>query len=324
MRILSINGKPNIDYFTTKGLKLSIDYITIDKVLPLLPAYQVKDSDGSMVDIYQPDVAPFLEQQKYTYDIICFNWNPANYDDKVKHTGGFASPIPLSNGSLWISVRNDGNEQNYFNHEMMHQLCVLINYTRFIGAEPFGRVNDYMDTDSLQRPYYENDYTNPDPMSNFNQTWKQITPYIPLLNKLNSKPMTSTVTITRKYNPTETYGDLVAINGNTTFTCKTLERPNLGNKPNVSCIPEGKYQVLWKFHLGTFGYRYELQSVPGRSGILMHSGNYFTDSLGCILFGSTYQDINKDGVLDIINSRATEQAFEAFMQKKPFTLVIKS
>jgi len=46
-----------------------------------------------------------------------------------------------------------------------------------------------------------------------------------------------------------------------------------------------------------------LQDVEDRTEILVHSGNYYTDILGCILIGTDLQDINGDGYLDVINSR---------------------
>ena len=43
--------------------------------------------------------------------------------------------------------------------------------------------------------------------------------------------------------------------------------------------------------------------MPNRSEILIHKGNYYTDILGCILIGSDLADINKDGLLDVTNSK---------------------
>lgn len=65
----------------------------------------------------------------------------------------------------------------------------------------------------------------------------------------------------------------------------TIERPNLGNKPRVSCIPEGRYKVIKStFFTGkSKGKRaFRLKDVPNRSGILIHLGNYPRDVVGCI------------------------------------------
>ncbi len=82
----------------------------------------------------------------------------------------------------------------------------------------------------------------------------------------------------------------------------SLELPNKDNKRRVSCIPEGKY--VGKRHESVkHGDSIWIQDVPNRSEILIHKGNYYTDILGCILIGSDLYDINKDGILDVTNSR---------------------
>ena len=44
---------------------------------------------------------------------------------------------------------------------------------------------------------------------------------------------------------------------------------------------------------------------PGRSGVCIHKGNYFTQILGCIIVGDSHTDINKDGYKDVTNSGKT-------------------
>jgi hypothetical protein len=46
-----------------------------------------------------------------------------------------------------------------------------------------------------------------------------------------------------------------------------------------------------------------IQDVPGRSEILIHKGNYYTDILGCVLIGTGLSDINKDGITDVVSSK---------------------
>lgn len=124
-------------------------------------------------------------------------------------------------------------------------------------------------------------------------------------------------------NSKETLGTLIARNGQATFTCKTLELPWLNNQRNISCIPKGTYQVKQEWWWSKAKSTYLLQNVTGRGGIRIHSGNYFSDIQGCILLGNSFVDINKDGILDVVNSRVTIQAFEQFMGKKPFTLIVE-
>ena len=134
--------------------------------------------------------------------------------------------------------------------------------------------------------------------------------------KIDTKP---TVTLERfSDNNIEALGDL-SFNS---FTCQTLERPWKNNQKNISCIPIGTYQVKYTFSSKFLKYTYEVLNVPNRSGIRIHSGNYFFDIEGCILLGDSYSDINKDGQKDVLNSRVTIKKFEDLMQKRPFTLKI--
>ena len=84
----------------------------------------------------------------------------------------------------------------------------------------------------------------------------------------------------------------------------TLELPHLENKRFVSRIPAGLYacRKRWSFK---YGRHFKILRVEDRSDILIHSGNYFFNSTGCILPGSEFRDINHDGKLDVINSKRT-------------------
>jgi len=68
--------------------------------------------------------------------------------------------------------------------------------------------------------------------------------------------------------------------------CVTCERPWLDNHPMTSCIPAGGYHCT-QHSSPKFGDVWELQNVPGRTAILIHPGNWPSDSEGCILVGST-------------------------------------
>lgn len=68
--------------------------------------------------------------------------------------------------------------------------------------------------------------------------------------------------------------------------CNTLELPWKQNKPKVSCIPEGTYYCVP--HNGKdFSNVWRLETVEGRSGILIHEGNFLKNSTGCILVGDS-------------------------------------
>lgn len=120
----------------------------------------------------------------------------------------------------------------------------------------------------------------------------------------------------------ETLGELIASNAGAQFSCKTLELPNLNNQKNISCIPSGTYTAKYTFSPKFMKFTYEIQNVPNRSGIRIHSANYYNDLSGCVALGSGLIDLNKDGELDITNSRATIKLFEEFMQHQDFSLTI--
>lgn len=87
------------------------------------------------------------------------------------------------------------------------------------------------------------------------------------------------------------------------FTCFTLELPWKNNERRVSCIPDGTYKCARENHK-KFGWCYRLHDVPGRDGVLIHSGTNYTHTLGCILPALDQKDLNGDGLLDNVSRRA--------------------
>lgn len=106
------------------------------------------------------------------------------------------------------------------------------------------------------------------------------------------------------------------------FFCRTLERPWMNNQHGVSCIPAGTYPVEWSHMDKANRDHYQVMNVPDRDAIFIHAGNFVTDVHGCILLGSDYRHINSDDEQDIIESGKTLDAFESFMNKEPFTLIV--
>jgi hypothetical protein len=84
----------------------------------------------------------------------------------------------------------------------------------------------------------------------------------------------------------------------------TLELPWMNNQHQISCILPGIYD-LELFNSIKFGKCLHVVNVQGRDGILIHKGNYNRDTHGCILVGSKFSDIDKDGYLDITESGKT-------------------
>jgi len=70
--------------------------------------------------------------------------------------------------------------------------------------------------------------------------------------------------------------------------CDTLENPWLDNQKNISCIPAGIYDVRLRLarESATRDYLHLLiQDVPNRSFILIHRGNFPSQTQGCVLLG---------------------------------------
>jgi len=87
---------------------------------------------------------------------------------------------------------------------------------------------------------------------------------------------------------------------NKEYVCDTLENPYINNERNISCIPEGKYNVRMRTprESATRDYLHLLvQEVPDRSYILFHKGNKPEHTQGCILVGmNNEQDyVSKSG-----------------------------
>jgi len=111
------------------------------------------------------------------------------------------------------------------------------------------------------------------------------------------------------------------------FSCYTLELPWKDNRPNVSCIPAGLYEVELR-ESPKFGLTYWVRNVPGRKYILFHSGNWAGDrekglrshTYGCILVGKYPGGLQ--GQKAILCSRPTLKKLLNHMNKEPFTLQI--
>ena len=123
-------------------------------------------------------------------------------------------------------------------------------------------------------------------------------------------------------NGTQTTGELkVYEDDKLVFTCMTLEMPWKDNNTNVSCIPKGSYDVK-PYSSAKYPDTYEVLSVPNRSYILIHWGNYYTNTEGCILVGEYFVDINSDGQIDITNSRDTVKELKKATNYNDFRLTI--
>lgn len=244
-------------------------------------------------------------------DIIIFCFNQDEFKEKMtSNMDGWIVP-----GTTHLNVTTSKKDQKVgwiwksICHEIMHALFQKVYFAGNLNVE------DPMDK-MLVKGKWKAYYKNSDPFAkdgNYAEAKKRLAPYWHLFQ---GKPV---VTLYRQRDDgVQTLGKLSV----GTFVCKTLERPWKFNLPNISCIPKGIYSVTYTYSPKFLKYTYQIQNVENRTGIRIHSGNFWFDIEGCILLGDRYSDVNFDGSLDILNSRTTVKAFEAILNKAPFTLVI--
>jgi len=103
----------------------------------------------------------------------------------------------------------------------------------------------------------------------------------------------------------ETLGELIFWNGlERIFECKTLELEDKGNANRISRIPQGSYWCAPRYS-ERHSFHFHVLDVEGRTLILIHAGNRYTNTEGCILVGEYFSHVDDDGILDVGNSRNT-------------------
>lgn len=97
---------------------------------------------------------------------------------------------------------------------------------------------------------------------------------------------------------------LVFENDSLVYQARTLEPSWLLNESWVSCIPSGSY-TLSKRHSSRYKDHFEIRNVKDRSNILIHIGNYFRNTEGCVLVGTRFNYIDDNDHLDVVSSGQT-------------------
>lgn len=98
----------------------------------------------------------------------------------------------------------------------------------------------------------------------------------------------------------------------------TLERAWQDNKNDVSCIPTGCYKVV-PFSSLEHPNVFKLLEVPDRDGVLIHVGNYTSNTKGCILVG-----LGVNGVTPMVsNSDEAMMFLRSLIGNDTFTLTIE-
>lgn len=108
-----------------------------------------------------------------------------------------------------------------------------------------------------------------------------------------------------KQSEVQTLGRFYLYDGlNEAFSCVVLELPDKQNQNNISRICAGVYTCK-KRHSDKYGWHFHITGVPGRKLILIHWGNFYINTRGCVLFGDDFAKIDDDEYMDITNSKNT-------------------
>lgn len=95
----------------------------------------------------------------------------------------------------------------------------------------------------------------------------------------------------------------------------TMELPWANNEPNKSCIPKGEYLIRRVVKI-KHGECFEILDVPGRSDILIHKGNFPTDSRGCVILGEQFEDALNPAADKVVTAvLASGKAYSEFMTR---------
>jgi hypothetical protein len=127
--------------------------------------------------------------------------------------------------------------------------------------------------------------------------------------------------ITRTYFPNGTNGELL-LNGER--LCSTIELPWKENRSQISCIPEGRYE-LKKRYTPRFGKHFIVPNVPNRSYILLHAANDALKEIkGCIATVTTLTGEGKGAEARMALAKIVSVVYPAFDNgEKVFLEIVK-
>ncbi len=124
----------------------------------------------------------------------------------------------------------------------------------------------------------------------------------------------------RSYDPEGTNGELRC--GGKTI-CFTIELPLLQNQHNISCIPEGRYELRKRF-VQKFGLHLFVVDVPERSWILIHPATDAKTQLkGCIAPVTNLIAPGKGSESRLANEKLKALVLEALQRKEKVFITIK-
>ena len=115
-----------------------------------------------------------------------------------------------------------------------------------------------------------------------------------------------------------------ALFNNDRFVGFTIELPWKENRKQVSCIPEGVYELRPRYS-EKFKHHLVLENVPNRSLILIHPANDANKELqGCIAPVSSLTGIAKGLQSRVVFQKVLSACYQAFDRKEKVTLTIKN
>ncbi len=124
----------------------------------------------------------------------------------------------------------------------------------------------------------------------------------------------------RTYHPTGTDGRF--LNG-AQLVCRAIELPWRENKQRLSCIPEGRYQLV-KRYSQRYRWHLLLKDVPGRELILIHAANDAAKELqGCIAPVTDLSAPGKGNRSRLALEKLQRLVFEALERKEQVFLTVK-
>lgn len=123
----------------------------------------------------------------------------------------------------------------------------------------------------------------------------------------------------------QTLGTLYIVNeaDRIQYKCWALELPSRKNQRNISRIPVGTYDLIKRWSK-KFGNHLIIKDVSNRSFILIHSGNTYLDTRGCILVGNDLGYINRDSHLDVLNSKDTLKEILEYLPEKTSIMIVEN
>ena len=99
----------------------------------------------------------------------------------------------------------------------------------------------------------------------------------------------------------------------------TLELPWVNNSRSVSCIPSGVYSVK-KYSSTKYKDAFHITGVQDRSYILIHAGNTYKHTQGCVLVGTSFGELR--GIPAVLGSQAALNRLRKYVGDDDFSLIV--